>query len=70
MDVYAKTQEEEQDKKLADDRREITSQFIAMTKVLESQVEARLAVCEDADVHWDGSALYGRSWHAKQGTHR
>ena len=42
VDVYAVAQEEELDKKLADARREITSQFIAMAKALESQVEGQL----------------------------
>jgi hypothetical protein len=46
VDVYAVTQEEEQDKKLADARREITSQFISIAKDLESQVEAQLREVE------------------------
>ena len=46
MDVYAKQHEEEQDKKLADARREITSQFIALAKNLESQVETQLREVE------------------------
>ena len=46
MDVYAKQHEEEQDKKLADARREITSQFIALAKNLESQVEIQLREVE------------------------
>jgi len=44
VDIHAKEQEKEQDKKIADARREITSQFIAMGKDLESQIEAYL--CE------------------------
>jgi GTP-binding protein EngB required for normal cell division len=46
VDVYAVTQEEEQDKKLANARREITSQFISIAKDLESQVEAQLREVE------------------------
>ncbi len=46
MDVYAKEQEEEQDKKLADARREITSQFIAVAKDLEGQIEVQLREVE------------------------
>jgi len=46
VDVYAVTQEEEQDKKLADARREIKSQFISIAKDLESQVEAQLREVE------------------------
>ncbi|KYC37579.1 GTPase [Scytonema hofmannii PCC 7110] len=46
MDVYAKEQEEEQDKKLADARREITSQFIAVAKDIESQIEVQLREVE------------------------
>lgn len=46
VDVYAVAQEEELDKKLADARREITSQFIKMAKDLESQVEAQLREVE------------------------
>jgi len=38
--------DEEQDKKLADARREITSQFIAMSKDLESQFEQQLREVE------------------------
>ena len=46
VDVWAMTQEEEQDKKLADARREITSQFAAVAKDLESQVEVQLRQVE------------------------
>ena len=46
MDLYAKQHEEEQDKKLADARREITSQFIALAKNLDSQVEIQLREVE------------------------
>ncbi len=46
MDVCAMTEEEEQDKKMADARREITSQFVALAKDLESQVEGQLRKVE------------------------
>ncbi|MHC5718331.1 MAG: LeoA/HP0731 family dynamin-like GTPase, partial [Nostoc sp.] len=46
VDIHAKEQEKEQDKKIADARREITSQFIAMGKDLESQMEAHLREVE------------------------
>ncbi len=45
-DVWTMTQEEEQDKKLADARCEITSQFVALAKDLESQVEGQLRQVE------------------------
>ncbi len=45
-DVYEVAQEEERDKNLADARRQITSQFIAMSKDLESQVEQQLREVE------------------------
>jgi len=45
-DVLAMAQEEEKDKKLADDRREITSQFVALAKDIESQVEGQLRKAE------------------------
>lgn len=45
-DIHALEQEEKQDKEIADARREITSQFIAMGKDLESQIEAQLREVE------------------------
>lgn len=45
-DIHALEQEEKQDKEIADARREITSQFIAMGKDLESQIEAQLQEVE------------------------
>lgn len=45
-DIHAKEQEEKQDKEIADARREITSQFIAMGKDLESQIEAQFQEVE------------------------
>ncbi|WP_322744777.1 GTPase [[Phormidium] sp. LEGE 05292] len=46
VDIYSVAQEEEIDRKLADARREITSQFIAIGKDIESQIEAQLQEVE------------------------
>jgi len=46
VDIYAMEQEKEQANKLAEARREITSQFIALAKELESQIEAQLREVE------------------------
>ncbi len=45
-DIHAKEQEEKQDKAIADARREITSQFIAMGKDLENQIETQMREVE------------------------
>jgi small GTP-binding protein len=45
-DIHAKEEEEKQDKAIADARRDITSQFIAMGKDLESQIETQLQEVE------------------------
>ncbi|MFB2875288.1 hypothetical protein [Floridanema aerugineum] len=42
MDIHAVKKEEELDKKLAEARQEITSQFISIAKHLESQIETQL----------------------------
>jgi len=46
MDIRAMQKEEEQDKKLADARCEITSQFIKIARDLESQIESQLREVE------------------------
>lgn len=46
VDIYAKEEEEQQDKKLSDARRDITSQFIALGKDLEDQTEMQLKEVE------------------------
>lgn len=46
VDIYAKEEEEQQDKKLSDARRDITSQFIALAKDLEGQTEMQLKEVE------------------------
>lgn len=46
MDIYKLKQESDQDKKLAEARREIASQFIAIAKDLESQIEGQLREVE------------------------
>ncbi|MFQ4142435.1 LeoA/HP0731 family dynamin-like GTPase [Chlorogloeopsis sp. ULAP02] len=45
-DNYADEQEKKQDKEIADAKREITSNFIAIAKDLESQIEAQLQEVE------------------------
>jgi small GTP-binding protein len=52
LDIYAVKQESDQDKKLSDARCEITSQFQAIAKDLESQVESQLRKVE-AEVYGD-----------------
>ncbi len=49
VDIYAVKQEHDRDKKLADARREITSQFLAMAKDLKHQIELQL---------WEAEAHY------------
>ncbi len=46
VDIYTVAQEEEIDRKLANARREITSQFIAIGKDIESQIETQLQEVE------------------------